>query len=162
MWGLYQLSRCALRGARGLRIERLDHATLPVRDLQCTQEWLRGVLGMVPFRADDPHFASEDLRMVRNGPAVVALLRLPEGEAPLQGSRSQKGHVSVHMRTSVAGAAPSPERGTGGPIQRSIQEPSMCCPTTSPPARGVGTPACIWSTRARPQARAMTAKSSVG
>ena len=48
--------------------------------------------GMVPFRSEDPHFrVPGELAMVRNGPAVLALLQLPPGEAPLQGSRAQKG-----------------------------------------------------------------------
>ena len=47
---------------------------------------------MVPFRPEDPHFrVPGELAMVRNGPAVLALLQLPPGEAPLQGSRAQKG-----------------------------------------------------------------------
>merc|ERR1719464_2061880 len=35
--------------------------------------------------------------MVHNGAAFIALLRLPEGEAPLVGSRSQKGHVAFRV-----------------------------------------------------------------
>ena len=50
---------------------------------------------MVPFRPEDPHFrAPGELAMVRNGPAVLALLQLPPGEAPLQGSRAQKGRAA--------------------------------------------------------------------
>merc|ERR1712194_968902 len=41
--------------------------------------------------------ADENLAMVRNGKAFFALLRLPEGERPLQGSRSQKGHVAMRV-----------------------------------------------------------------
>merc|ERR1711974_390994 len=74
-----------------------DHAALGVRDLQVSRRWLQNVLGMRPFRADDPHFADEDLAMMRNGAACLALLRLPAEEGVLQGSRSQKGHVAFRV-----------------------------------------------------------------
>lgn len=83
----------------GLRAQQLDHAAVGVRNLKVTQDWLAAVLGMVPFRSDDPNFAGEALAMVRNGAVKIALLQLPEGETPLQGSRSQKGHVALRVPT---------------------------------------------------------------
>jgi len=58
---------------------------------------MKNVLGMETFRGDDPEFADDDLAMVRNGRSFVALLRLPNGESPLVGSRSQRGHFAFRV-----------------------------------------------------------------
>merc|ERR1711879_504833 len=77
--------------------ERVDHVAISVRDLSVSRKWLAAVVGMETFRGDDPNFADDDLAMVRRGQAFVALLKLPQGESPLRGSRSQKGHFALRV-----------------------------------------------------------------
>eukprot|EP00928_Gymnodinium_smaydae_P044516 TRINITY_DN29691_c0_g1_i1.p1 TRINITY_DN29691_c0_g1~~TRINITY_DN29691_c0_g1_i1.p1 ORF type:complete len:192 (+),score=38.67 TRINITY_DN29691_c0_g1_i1:46-621(+) len=74
----------------------LDHAALGVRDLGRSVAWYGAVLGMRPFRADDPQF-SGDIAMVKSGDAALALLLLPPGETPLKGSREQRGHAAMRV-----------------------------------------------------------------
>eukprot|EP00754_Rhynchopus_humris_P046407 Rhum_TRINITY_DN5923_c0_g2::Rhum_TRINITY_DN5923_c0_g2_i1::g.18746::m.18746 len=75
-------------------IQGHDHVAVGVRDLSVSKEWYRNVAGMHPFMADDPLFCDDDLAMVKAGTAVIALLRLPQTQQPLRGSREQRGHCA--------------------------------------------------------------------
>eukprot|EP01063_Lacrimia_lanifica_P005379 TRINITY_DN13138_c0_g1_i1.p2 TRINITY_DN13138_c0_g1~~TRINITY_DN13138_c0_g1_i1.p2 ORF type:complete len:166 (+),score=61.36 TRINITY_DN13138_c0_g1_i1:48-545(+) len=89
--------RWASRGPRPAAVNRLDHVALGVRSLAVSKEWYQSVLGFEPFMADDPNFADDDLAMVKAGDAIFALLRIPEGERALRGSREQKGHAALSV-----------------------------------------------------------------
>uniref|UniRef100_A0A7S1F9W4 VOC domain-containing protein n=1 Tax=Noctiluca scintillans TaxID=2966 RepID=A0A7S1F9W4_NOCSC len=75
----------------------LDHAGVGVRCLTQSLEWYRGVLGMTHVLAEDPAFNDGILMVGVAGVPLVALLELPEAEAPLTGSRSQRGHFAVRV-----------------------------------------------------------------
>uniref|UniRef100_A0A7S2BL61 VOC domain-containing protein n=1 Tax=Alexandrium andersonii TaxID=327968 RepID=A0A7S2BL61_9DINO len=75
----------------------LDHAAIGVRDLSRSLRWYGGVLGMDHVLADDPAFNGDIAMAGVRGAPLLALLRLPENEAPLKGSREQRGHFALRV-----------------------------------------------------------------
>eukprot|EP01062_Namystynia_karyoxenos_P066900 TRINITY_DN60820_c0_g1_i1.p1 TRINITY_DN60820_c0_g1~~TRINITY_DN60820_c0_g1_i1.p1 ORF type:complete len:281 (+),score=101.03 TRINITY_DN60820_c0_g1_i1:83-844(+) len=80
-----------------LRVQLIDHVAIGVRSQRDSLLWYRGVLGMEQFLAKHPHFDNQYVVMIRGGGAVLALLQLPDGEQPLNGSREQRGHAAVRV-----------------------------------------------------------------
>ncbi|CAJ1383930.1 unnamed protein product [Effrenium voratum] len=76
----------------------LDHAAVGVKDLQRSLTWYRGVLGLKHMFADDPMFNDGIAMMGVNHIPLLALLRLPSSEEPLQGSREQRGHFALRTK----------------------------------------------------------------
>ena len=73
----------------------LDHAAVGVKDLTRSLKWYNGVLGMRHLFVDDPMFNGPIAMLGVNDVPLLALLRLPEGEQPLRGSREQRGHFAL-------------------------------------------------------------------
>eukprot|EP00931_Biecheleriopsis_adriatica_P081625 TRINITY_DN54986_c0_g1_i1.p1 TRINITY_DN54986_c0_g1~~TRINITY_DN54986_c0_g1_i1.p1 ORF type:complete len:161 (-),score=29.54 TRINITY_DN54986_c0_g1_i1:16-498(-) len=102
----------ALRAAAGLTCRRkfstlgppallgLDHAAVGVKDLTRSLTWYSKVLGMEHVLADDPMFNGDIAMAGIRGIPLIALLRLPADEQPLQGSREQRAHFA--LRTAPA------------------------------------------------------------
>eukprot|EP00933_Yihiella_yeosuensis_P043383 TRINITY_DN3815_c0_g2_i1.p1 TRINITY_DN3815_c0_g2~~TRINITY_DN3815_c0_g2_i1.p1 ORF type:complete len:199 (-),score=22.80 TRINITY_DN3815_c0_g2_i1:154-711(-) len=76
----------------------LDHAAIGVKDLQKSLLWYKSVLGMDHVLADDPMFNGDIAMAGVSGIPLLALLKLPEDEEVLQGSREQRAHFA--LRTS--------------------------------------------------------------
>eukprot|EP00930_Biecheleria_cincta_P001466 TRINITY_DN102603_c0_g1_i1.p2 TRINITY_DN102603_c0_g1~~TRINITY_DN102603_c0_g1_i1.p2 ORF type:complete len:174 (-),score=24.10 TRINITY_DN102603_c0_g1_i1:398-919(-) len=73
----------------------LDHAAVGVRNLSRSLSWYKSVLGMDHVLAENPNFNGDIAMAGVNGNPLLALLLLPEGEEPLLGSRSQRGHFAL-------------------------------------------------------------------
>ncbi|CAK9105053.1 Probable methionine-R-sulfoxide reductase B [Durusdinium trenchii] len=76
----------------------LDHAAVGVKDLERSMRWYKAVLGLQHLFADDPMFNGPIAMLGREDQPLLALLRLPEHEHPLRGSREQRGHFALRTR----------------------------------------------------------------
>lgn len=94
---MYAVARHKAESLAPPRLLGLDHAAVGVRDLVQSLKWYHGVLGMEHVLADDPMFNGDIAMAGVRGAPLVALLRLPENESPLAGSREQRGHFALRI-----------------------------------------------------------------
>ncbi|CAL1146561.1 unnamed protein product [Cladocopium goreaui] len=76
----------------------LDHAAIGVKDLKRSLAWYHGVLGLRHMFVDDPMFNGPIAMVGVNDIPLLALLRLPDNEQPLVGSREQRGHFALRTK----------------------------------------------------------------
>ena len=80
--------------------ESFDHVAIGVESLAVSRSWYKAVLQMEDFMQHEPTFVGEDLAFLRQGGAYLALLALPRGQKPLEGSRAQRGHFAMRVDSS--------------------------------------------------------------
>ncbi|CAL1146562.1 unnamed protein product [Cladocopium goreaui] len=69
-----------------------------VKDLKRSLAWYHGVLGLRHMFVDDPMFNGPIAMVGVNDIPLLALLRLPDNEQPLVGSREQRGHFALRTK----------------------------------------------------------------